>query len=159
LPKDIVAPEQIDAVTRLWHDAKSPLWEHGLLGVPRVPFAASVAEHLALLARRGHALQQGIESIGQHLDNEHKGIEAARTAPPGPPRISRLLLVAGDGSERFYRQVEGVGLRHQGRVLVAQLDVGGETLGVRLYGRARIVRAVLVADRAEVARVLTLLVT
>jgi hypothetical protein len=158
LPKDIVAPEQIDAITRLWHDANAPLWRDGSVPAPRRPFSADVADHLAMLSRQRNALQQGIEAIGEHLDHEHRGIEATRTGPPVAPRISRLLLVAADGSERFYRQVESIVLRHQGRVLVAQLDVSGETLGARLYGRARMVRALLIADRSEVARILTLLI-
>src|SRR5690606_14229424 len=58
-------------------------------------------------------------------------------------RISRLLLFTNDGSERFYRNVEGLLRRHGPRLYAIRLEIDEHELGELLYGPERVTRLVL----------------
>lgn len=73
-------------------------------------------------------------------------------------RVSRLLVLADDGTERFYRRVEKL-LRQQGpRVLPLRLDLNAETLGQMLFGPGRRALLLLVDHKEAVSAVLLALV-
>jgi hypothetical protein len=75
-----------------------------------------------------------------------------------PNRASRLLVIADDGTERFYRSCEAVLHRHGDRVLGLRVAVSSSTLGQSLYGKDTSVQALLVSDRVAVTQVLLSLV-
>jgi hypothetical protein len=69
-----------------------------------------------------------------------------------------LLVLADDGTERFYRQVEKL-LRQQGpRVLALRLEVKAETLGQMLFGPGRRAVLLLLDHKEAVSAVLLALV-
>jgi hypothetical protein len=72
-------------------------------------------------------------------------------------RISRLLVVSGDGSERFYRQVEKLQDRFATRLEVLLLDCDQEALGAAAFGPGRRARALLIHHKNAVVRFLSLL--
>ncbi len=60
---------------------------------------------------------------------------------PRGVRVSRLLVLADDGAERFYRQVERLLRRYGSRVLAVRLEADADALGELLFGtngRARL---------------------
>jgi len=69
-------------------------------------------------------------------------------------RVSRLLVMADDGAERFYRQVERLLLRHGPRVLAVRLEVDADTLGEMVFGPGRRARLLLLAHKEAVSGVL-----
>ena len=69
-------------------------------------------------------------------------------------RISRLLVLTNDGSERFYRQVASLLERHGPRVVAVRLPVDAETLGESLFGKGQAARLVMIEHKAAVGAVL-----
>ena len=156
LPKDVVADPRHDEVVRLLTTGAAPLWEGGRHPVPTLPLTEALADALRGALRAGEACQ-GLELITEKLASEQKGLDAlAKKTPDGPQnaRVSRILLVANDGSTRFYRDCDALLSRYPQRVLGCRLDVPGEALGNALLGTPRMVRSVLVVDKKAGARAL-----
>jgi hypothetical protein len=109
-----------------------------------------------LQARNFRGMELGLENIDKILLNEKKGLSALfekqGTAPP--LRISRLLIAANDGSERFYRACEKTVLTHSNRLLFLCVDVPSVRLGEKLFGADRSVKAILVSDKDGVSNIL-----
>jgi len=115
--------------------------------VPELALTESLAKALRAALARGQ-LQRGLEAAVASLEAERRGLLAAGG------RVSRLCLVANDGAERFYRQVERCLTAHAPRLLGGLLDVDGATLGNFLYGRDTAVKLVLVDHKDAVSTVL-----
>jgi hypothetical protein len=155
LPREVEADPRREAVERsLARDVRPP-WPGAKVTTPRVPFtpALETALHHALLSKH---LLRGLEAIDAQLDIERRGIEAARSKQQSPPadRTSRLLVLADDGSERFYRQCEATIARNADRLLAIQVEAPSDRLAAKLYGADKLVKVVLVSDRDSVTRVL-----
>jgi len=73
-------------------------------------------------------------------------------------RVSRLLVIADDGAERFYRNVEGVVRRHAPRVLALRLSTDERMLGNLLFGPNQVARLLLVEHKNAVSAILLALV-
>lgn len=110
-------------------------------------------------ARRARRLARGLEGAESLLAAEEAGIKKAASsqADLSRVRISRLLIVSGDGSERFYRQVEKLHDRFANRLEVLLLDCDEEALGAAAFGRGRRARALLIHHKDAVVRFLSLL--
>jgi hypothetical protein len=135
--------------------AAQPLWRGATLRAPVVPLDAALASALAVATRAG-ALVVGLEAASAALDREEHGLAvvAARAGAGRAARISRLLLLADDGAERFYRTAERVTLRHAGRVLACRLEATSTALGRAALGRDAAVKAVLVRHKDAVVQAL-----
>jgi hypothetical protein len=99
---------------------------------------------------------RGLEQVEKKLEQEARGLSMAdaRSGTERGARVSRLVLVSADGTERFYRQVERL-LRVQGaRVLVIQVDADSSQLGGVLSQAVGVVRALMIEHKDSVARVL-----
>ncbi|MFC1823750.1 hypothetical protein ACFL9T_13650 [Thermodesulfobacteriota bacterium] len=86
---------------------------------------------------------RGLEIAARRLANEDHGMGLAdrHSGVPRGVRVSRLLVMADDGAERFYRQVEALLRRHGPRLLALRLDVDAEAFGGLIFGpggRARL---------------------
>jgi hypothetical protein len=156
LPKDVVADPRHDAVVRLLETRAGFLWERGRQKVATLPMTAALAAELRGALAAGHACQ-GLELIGERLAGEQKGLDAlGKKAPDNPQnaRVSRILFLANDGSERFYRDCDALLGRYPQRLLACRLEVDGEALGNALFGSPKMVRSVLVVDKKAGARAL-----
>ena len=69
-------------------------------------------------------------------------------------RISRLLILANDGAERFYRNVETILYRHKPRVLAVLHEIDAIGLGELLFGPGNIARLVMLNHKQAVGSVL-----
>jgi hypothetical protein len=74
-------------------------------------------------------------------------------------RVSRLVVLADDGSERFYREVEFLLRRHAPRVLALRLAVDEGTLGELIFGPGQVARLLLIEHKDAVSAVLLALAT
>jgi len=160
LPKDVVADPRHDAVLKLLTTEAKPLWEKGVNGVITLPFSPELSGELRRALAFGFA-SKGFEQIEKQLAREQKGLDALKEKTPASPqneRISRLLFLSNDGSERFYRDCDAVLCRYKSRLLGFRLDIGGEEMGNALCGTPKLVRAVLVYDKKAAAQVLLSLV-
>ncbi|MBA2322190.1 MAG: hypothetical protein H0V89_13680 [Deltaproteobacteria bacterium] len=155
LPREIEAnPRHAAIAAVLARDARA-LWSDGTLAVAHVPLDAPL-EAALVAASNARQLQRGLERIEQVLEGEQRGLDALHekqgTAPAN--RASRLLLAADEGSERFYRLVERLLLRHGDRLLGLRVEASPARLSQAIFGRDLLVKAVLVSDRDGVTSVL-----
>jgi len=137
-----------------------PLWRDATIAVPEVSLGRPVADALVAAHRHGAAVL-GLEAAAAELDREAHGLAtaAARSGAPHGARVSRLLFIASDGAERFYREVERITRRHAARLLTCRLDVAADLLGRTVLGRPARVKAILVTHKTDVADVLRALAT
>jgi hypothetical protein len=156
LPKDLLDDPRHGAVTELLETDVAPLWESGRHSVPTVPLTNGLVHILRQTLHTGLAVQ-GFELIAKKLAAEQLGLDAVSqksTAPSPPARVSRLLIVANDGSKRFYRDCDGLLTRYAQRLAGCRLDLTGEALGEALFDQPKLVRCVLVLDKKAVSRAL-----
>jgi hypothetical protein len=135
------------------------LWSNGKIQVPMVAFSPALAETLRTAHRAGQ-LVRSLEGAERRLSAEDRGLGLVdqQSGVLRGARVSRLLVLADDGTERFYRQVEKL-LRQQGpRVLALRLEVKAETLGQMLFGPGRRAVLLLLDHKEAVSAVLLALV-
>ena len=132
-----------------------PLWARGVLDVPRVEVAPALEVALKSAFSAGRIVR-GLEGAQHALANEQHGLtQGDRKAGVGRGgRVSRLLVLAGDGSERFYRDVEALLRRHAPRILALRLSIDESALGQLLFGRDQAARLLMVAHKDAVSAVL-----
>ncbi|OFZ22869.1 MAG: hypothetical protein A2X94_17595 [Bdellovibrionales bacterium GWB1_55_8] len=153
LPKDVVSDPRHDAVIDALSRKTTRLWTNGGNEVTDLMMSPGLRTELQRALDLRHA-SQGLEQIAQQLMREQKGLDALGEKGPQSPRISRLLFVANDGSERFYRECDSLLTRYRQRLLGFRIDMPGEELGTQLFGGPKLVRAILVFDKKAAAQVL-----
>jgi hypothetical protein len=148
LPRRVESDPSADDVRRVLAAGAAPLWARGDVVVPRLSRTAAL--DAALVRARGTGrLRRGLDDAATALDAQRNGL-----LPGQDVRVSRLLVCADDGAERFYRTVERTLRAHAPRVLGVVLDADGATLGRLLTGAESTVRCVLVEHKNAVAEVL-----
>ena len=154
-PREIEADPCATALRARLDAAAAPLWANGTAAAPRLHAEPPLVAALERLAREG-ALVLGLEAAQAALDSEEAGLAAlaAREKKARPSRVSRVLLLASDGAERFYRAAESLTRAHATRLLTCRLDTAAETLGRHVLGRPASVKAVLVQRKGAVSAVL-----
>jgi hypothetical protein len=132
-----------------------PLWTHSELQVPQVEAAPAFEAALKSAFSAGRIVR-GLEAAGRALDAEERGqarvdrkigVERGR-------RVSRLLIIADDGAERFYRNVESLVRRHAPRVLALRLSADQHALGGLIFGPDQVARLLLIEHKNAVSAVL-----
>ena len=155
LPKLVEADPRGPELLRALAARRAPLWPGSDIEVPTARLTPALADALRS-ARSAGQVVRGLEAAEQALAAEQRGLRLAddRGAAPRGERVSRLLLLAGDGAERFYRQVAALLRRHGVRVLAVRLDVDAEALGSLLFGPGRRARLLLLERKQAVASAL-----
>ena len=154
LPKQLDGDPRADALLARLANGRL-LWPGGALAVADVPLDDALARVLADAHEAGRALR-GLERATTALDAQERGLARAdrNAGVARGERISRLLLLADDGAERFYRHVESLVRRHAARVLVLRLDVDSAALGARVFGPGASAKLVLLDHKDAVAAAL-----
>ena len=127
-------------------------WQGSKTEVPVCALSPELGEALRNADRAGQVVR-GFEGAARRLANEDRGMGLAdrhRDVPRGV-RVSRLVLMADDGAERFYRQVETLVRRHGPRLLALRLDVDAEAFGASIYGPGRRVRLLMLDHKEAVS--------
>jgi hypothetical protein len=153
LPRQVEADVRIDEVRRVLSAHALPLWTRGEIVVPWLERTPALDAAL-VRARSTGRMRRGLEDAVASLDAQRRGLLAGQDV-----RVSRLLVCADDGAERFYRTVERTLKSHAPRVLACVLDADAATLGQLLLGAEATVRCVLVEHKEAVADVLLSLAT
>jgi len=155
LPRLVEADPRGPQVLRILTTHTRPLWPAGGREVPALELGSKLGEALRNAERAGHVIR-GLEGAKRALAAEDRGLRLAQGAGPMPSdvRVSRLLVLAADGAERFYRHVETLLRRHGPRVLAVQLDADARALGELLFGPGRLARLLMIAHKQAVSAVL-----
>ena len=135
--------------------ASERLWPGGSLAV----LDATLDDALCTVLQRAvddGRITRGLESATKALDAEARGLDRAdaNAGTTRGARISRLILLANDGAERFYRHVETLLARHATRAVAVRLDVDAATLGARVFGDGAIAKLVMLDHKMAVAAAL-----
>lgn len=154
LPKAVESDPRAPALHAALREHCRKLWSDGAILVPTAAWSAAVEVALGQARRDGHLLR-GLESADTALQREARGLSMtdARSETQRGARVSRLLLVSGDGTERFYRQVEGLVCKHSPRVLPVVTAASSGQLSA-LVESPGVVRALMLEHKDSVARVL-----
>lgn len=152
LPKVVEADPRARHIHRILRTRTRPLWKGSKREVPTCPLSPELVKILRNAHRVGR-LVRGLDDAGQRLANEDRGMGIAdrHSGVPRGVRVSRLLLIADDGAERFYRQVEALLRRHGPRVLALRLDVDAEALGGLLFGTGHRARLLMLSRKEAVS--------
>jgi hypothetical protein len=151
LPREVERDPRHAAVVRALAAETRKLWSEGTLEAPVLPLTAELRAVLGSPMVRA-ALVRGLETAESTLVAETRGLAASPVAPE--PRVSRVLLVANDGAERLYRQVERLCRNHAPRVLVCLVDVPSVELGEVIFGPGAAAKVVLTGRKDAATRVL-----
>ncbi|MFT4571265.1 MAG: hypothetical protein ACI8TX_001718 [Hyphomicrobiaceae bacterium] len=132
-----------------------PLWADSELGVPHLDVSEDVVTVLRSVQSSGRIVR-GMEGAERTLAAEDRGLKHAdrSSGVERGGRVSRLLVLANDGSERFYHDVEALLRRHWPRVLALRLAMDEKDLGEMLYGPDQRARLILVEHKSSVSAVL-----
>ena len=131
------------------------LWPGGDVQVPVAVLNPELEAALRNAYRAGRVVR-GLENAEKRLALEERGLSLAdrKSAVERGVRVSRLLVLADDGAERFYRKVESLLRRNGTRILAVRLDVGAATLGELLFGPGRLARLLMLEHKDAVTEVL-----
>lgn len=159
MPKSSELDEEVRAKLLAYLKSRlGPLGPAGTVHVPHLELTPGLVQVLGTARRSGH-LKGGLENIQTILLREETGLlalqgEEGEAGGASDLTVSRLLLVSNDGSARFYRACERTLERYGKRIITACLDVSGDTLGQQFFGKGATVKAVMVAKKDLVVKVL-----
>jgi hypothetical protein len=155
LPKAIDSDARAAALLSALRADARPLWPGGVLLVPTARWKPRLDAALEAAQREGR-LVRGLEQVQKTLDREAHGLSLvdARSGAPRGARVSRLLLVSNDGSERFYRQVEQLVTASGPRLLPIRVDADSGRFVNVVPEPSGVVRALLIEHKELVASVL-----
>lgn len=120
----------------------------GTLRVPTLSWNPVVDSALSKILKAGH-LVQGLDQIDREMRKELHGLKqvAEKDGSPLPDRLSRLLILASDGSDRFYHNAESMALVHKERLAVCVIKADSEQLGASFSKKKQPLKALLINDR------------
>ena len=124
-------------------------------GLPEIQLDAAVTTVLQRALRTGR-LKRGFDTTLEVLANERNGLAHLRnkTGTEQKARVSRLILVSSDASERLLREIALTLQRNAPRVLALVLQADSATLGSLLFGPDTNVKVLLLDHKDTVAEML-----
>lgn len=155
LPRSLEADTRAAVIQARLSKNLKRLWSEGRLEVPTLELNSGLEKALSV-SRRAGQLRGGLENIESCLRREQQGLIALkqRQLAQDAGRVSRLLLMSSDGSERFYRRCEDLLTTHADRVLGIRLNIASQTLGQKFFGKDAQVKVVLLSHKDFVIRAL-----
>ncbi|SEM31068.1 hypothetical protein SAMN04489760_11016 [Syntrophus gentianae] len=160
LPRKLQHLENDEAVRTALYTRTQLLRKESDLVVPLLTVNSALAESLRTAERRRH-IRIGLEAAEEKLAKERQGLlkmQREKGLLIGE-RISRLILVAEDGTERFYRSVEWLAKDHKSRLLVCRLNIPGLEIGRILFGEERNIKLLLIDHKDTVSLILQTLIS
>lgn len=155
LPRSIEADPRASQLLGALTTPTRRLWPGGSLKIAEARPSDALREAV-LAAQRAGRVVRSLEKAEGILASEARGQQLAdrRNGAPRGKRISRLLLLAADGAERFYRQVESLLGRHQPRVIGVLVTIDAQGLGEMVFGPGAAARLLMIEHKEAVGAVL-----
>ena len=155
LPKIVEADAREPELFRSLTAHTRLLWPGGKIMVPMIAFNPTLAEVLRIADRAGQ-LVRSLEGAERKLAAESRGLNLVdkKSGVIRGERVSRLLVLADNGTERFYRQVEKLLRQHGPRLLALRLDLNGESLGQMVFNPGQRVLLLLLDHKEAVSAML-----
>ncbi len=155
LPKSIESDPRAPQLLKNLTTHTRQLWRESEIEIP----VAGMTQELAQALRDAYSAGQVVRSLEKAeraLAAEERGLRMAdcQIGLPRGVRVSRLLLLADDGAERFYRKIEALLHRYGPRVLALRLELDEQGLGELLFGPQRVARLLMLEHKQAVSSVL-----
>jgi hypothetical protein len=159
LPKKLDGTEEGEKLAGILYGKLQPVKPGHEYCLPLFQVSAYINDALNSSRRRG-SLIRGMEDAERMLDAERAGIISAdmKTGKERVERISRLIVAANDGSNRFYRQIKRIIEKNKPRVMAIELDITSFELGERLFGPGKRALFLLVNHKDAVINLLKSLI-
>ncbi len=159
LPRQVESDPRAEAVKAALENHQK-LWSGARNRVVALPFAMSMIRAMQLEHRKGRLIRS-FELIERALSAQAKGLKMVeeKSGISGGKRISRLLVIANDCSERYLRKVDNLLDQHHEIVLPLMIDADSERLGELFFGEGKTVKLLLIEHKDSVAAVLFALLT
>jgi hypothetical protein len=159
LPKTLLEHPRREAIEAFFSASVAPLFPEARSRVTLRPFDQPLREALKAAFGMRHLIQ-GLELIETVLDREEKGLALVRqkTGQPESQRLSRLVILAADGTPRFYRDADRLLERHKSRVWGVKVDATGEELGRGATPKGGSAKALMIDDKDALVLALARLV-
>ncbi len=140
--------------------SRQQLWSGARNEAVSLPFVMPMIRAMQLEHKKGR-LVRSLELIERALAAQAKGLQKVeeKSGIAGGKRISRLLIIANDCSERYLRKVDNLLDQHRERVLPLMVDADSERLGQLFFGEGKTVKLLLIEHKESVAAVLFALLT
>ena len=107
------------------------------------------------LCYKARAIQIGFETISEELACEKKGLDTLSQSEA--LKVSRLLFVTADASERLKHNSESLVKTHGLRMMGVLLSGSSELLGARIHPKKRPIKVVMIKRKEFVVRAIELL--
>jgi len=154
-------PKQVEEGTGVEHFARElaargkPLWSGSELRIAEVGAAPGLKTALKSVYSAGRIVR-GYEDAERSLAAEARGLSHVdkKTGVVRGGRVSRLLILADDGAERLYRNVESLLRKHEPRLLALRVSANERALGEMVFGGGQVARLLLVEHKDAVSTVL-----
>ena len=150
LPKQLKKEQVESDVQEALERERIELCAGSEISIPNLELTPELRQQIFYAKALG-AVTIGYKSIEKRLLNELRGLQKVDNQTE---RVSRLLIVANDGSPRFYRELEFLHKKQGGRVLICRLDVDSVIMGDILALKKTPVKAVLLNRKTSVVNVL-----
>jgi hypothetical protein len=159
LPRELEADGTAGTIRQVLMARTVQLWSGSDLSVPMITVSDTLKKVLQRANINGH-VRCGLEAISEKLEGERRGIAHLREGRglPTGDRVSRLLLISSDGSQRFYRHIEHLLQLHAPRLLSCRLDMDGGALGSVITGKERQIKVIMAEHKDTVSELLRALV-
>jgi hypothetical protein len=155
LPRLVEAHPRRKQVLHILTTQARPLWPETELEVPMATLSSKMGAALLSAHNAGHVVRS-LESAERMLAAQERGLGLVdrHSGVPRGVRVSRLLILANDGAERFYRQVERLLRRYGSRVLAVRLEADADALGELLFGTNGRARLLMLNHKEAVSKFL-----
>ena len=151
----MLVKDKIDAaIIEFLSSHETPLYTDCEMTISQIALTPKLRSHIFYAKSTGNLLI-GFENIEQVLEKELYGLERMGQVSD---RISRLLIVTNDGSDRFYRQLTFTEKNHGGRTLMIRLDIDSKEFGQVLGLKGKNVKSALVTHKDSVCNILRQLI-
>lgn len=155
LPKSVESDPRGQLLLRNLTAHTRLLWQGSELRIPTAKMTRELAEALRKAYSAGQVVRS-LEKTERALAAEERGLRMAdrQSGVPRGVRVSRLLLLANDGAERFYRRIDTLLRRHGPRVLAVRVELDEHRLGELLFGPQSVARLLMLEHKQAVGSVL-----
>ncbi len=154
LPQEIEKHPGSSEVKAFLSNRLQPIRKNSPVLIPEISGNPNFIQNLFSINKSRQCVRS-LENAASILKAEDKGLNQLKVKSNlQGKRVSRLLIVSNDGSERFYRQIEILMKKHSPRLMVIKLTMDSNRLGELLYGPDEIVRSILVIHKNAVSRIL-----
>jgi hypothetical protein len=155
LPKELEATPEGEEIWSRLSSRTTRLWSGSSNKVPVVAIHQRLHQTLFFARIAGHVLRS-YEQIVLELEKGQRGLESLqkKTGQAASNRVSRIVFVTRDGSDRLYRRCGELLDRYGNRILLCQLDISSDELGSILYEEPKNVKVIMITHKRSISQVL-----